>query len=930
VFSCPKNSYVSKDATYPLTDFDDCDCIWGFEKKDAACVKQTTDRKDASTPADPSQAPVKCFCDPNALEHCMHTNDFSCGKPSISATGIDCNDPINIMDPSKCMCADGQMDCSKKAAYSIRELRAPGLAVPDQAFGQQPVFAIFSGDKIETEELGETKLRISIANVQPKDCKCSGATPCKHNNLADNTCFAKQTVFGDEVCPAGTTECKGEQANVNLYRKDPNNRDLEIKDKQCQHKALPQAGTGFCSKETPCKHINDGTCMPKQTWDRPLVDEQGNKDEPRPTSTCAVADWRRATPSQVRGWFFETDATCNMNADEPLGCTDANHRYAMDKWCDVNCHPEKYGRAGQKGFCPSSHCEPCASGETPALPAAGWMCPLDQYTDGSCFCSSGTELCGNIEVTVTKGVATFNHLTIGLPGTYQLLVELVKKDERTGSTMSLTATSSVFEVRYPSETGECRAQDQWRVDDLADSQVHGAGKAWFYHDTTVKCTNYDQNGQCAGATKRVYAMDKWCKANRCLPHTLERHCTTEATAEFPQERCDTNKFDLFGDCCDSGRVDQCGVCDGDGSTCELSYYTSTFADEVDELAVQLAEDATTANRHCPIFAPCAHINDGSCVPKTYASEDLVNEKFEYCPYDAPTEATWRDGKWDDAAGKASIAVGTLEKKGNKDCFCPKGTVDLTHKAKIEQKMETEFKAEVQQKYEETKTRVQEKMTANTVTAEDLQEIKEAKIVEKTATNKVELFDSPCSGAKKDRAPAAGAGKIVIQDGHNHPLAAHAFKNDDGSFKKKFAPGSVKCVGLPGQCNIATFEQVAITATTTIDLKTTSVTQIVNELSTKKYVNIETTQSTKVQQVRCGGNINKVRAQVVGTPLTAVEAECKFKLFPELKNAALPFQAAMDAAKQCVAKGGQVLDCINRQDIKGLAADAAKKFGQFMQ
>ena len=47
-------------------------------------------------------------------------------------------------------------------------------------------------------------------------------------------------------------------------------------------------------------------------------------------------------------------------------------------------------------------------------------------------------------------------------------------------------------------------------------------------------------------------------------------------------------------------------------------------------------------------------------------------------------------------------------------------------------------------------------------------------------------------------------------------------------------------------------------------------------------------------------------------------------------AALPFQAAMDAAKQCVAKGGQVLDCINRQDIKGLAADAAKKFGQFMQ
>ena len=66
-----------------------------------------------------------------------------------------------------------------------------------------------------------------------------------------------------------------------------------------------------------------------------------------------------------------------------------------------------------------------------------------------------------------------------------------------------------------------------------------------------------------------------------------------------------------------------------------------------------------------------------------------------------------------------------------------------------------------------------------------------------------------------------------------------------SFKKKFTPGDVKCIGLPGQCNVATFEQVAITATTTIDLKTTSVTRFVNGLSTKKYVNVETAQSTQI-------------------------------------------------------------------------------------
>merc|ERR1719261_868866 len=34
---------------------------------------------------------------------------------------------------------------------------------------------------------------------------CTGSTPCKHNNVGDNTCFAKQDLFGTMVCPAGTT-----------------------------------------------------------------------------------------------------------------------------------------------------------------------------------------------------------------------------------------------------------------------------------------------------------------------------------------------------------------------------------------------------------------------------------------------------------------------------------------------------------------------------------------------------------------------------------------------------------------------------------------------------------------------------------------------------------------------------------------------------
>lgn len=38
------------------------------------------------------------------------------------------------------------------------------------------------------------------------DHYCSGNTPCKHNN--NSTCHQKETSFGKDVCPAGTTECQ--------------------------------------------------------------------------------------------------------------------------------------------------------------------------------------------------------------------------------------------------------------------------------------------------------------------------------------------------------------------------------------------------------------------------------------------------------------------------------------------------------------------------------------------------------------------------------------------------------------------------------------------------------------------------------------------------------------------------------------------------
>jgi hypothetical protein len=194
---------------------------------------------------------------------------------------------------------------------------------------------------------------------------------------------------------------------------------LERRTKECRTTIGMQgnAGNSFCTGQLPCKHQNDGHCMPKTAFYTQKI-----TDTIADLSKCkGTADWRRAVPSPVTGWFFDTDVTCSMAG--PLGCTDVGHSYAMDKWCDVNCHP-KY--PGQPAFCPASHCD-CFTEEAPATTpeTPDWRCPLDRYDDGTCRCTPGTEFCGAIETTLVGGVGTFQHLTIGTEGRYQLLLEIV-------------------------------------------------------------------------------------------------------------------------------------------------------------------------------------------------------------------------------------------------------------------------------------------------------------------------------------------------------------------------------------------------------------------------------------------------------------------------------------------------------------------------
>lgn len=618
----------------------------------------------------------QCFCPSNQPLRCVQQNDHSCILPvKASEQETACN-PEEAEDFTNCVCAAGSVSCADHE-YSLEFSTQPALASPMKPFGTQPSVRLLVNGATDTGD-SETVVRISIANVASSDCGCSNATPCQHDNVGDNTCFAKADLFGSPACPAGTSECMPDQTNVQMYRVDPNDDSVEVTDKQCRNSEImaAQAGTDFCSDEIPCKHLNDGTCLPKVSFNPAAT----NTAEPEPSvDRCIAQDaWRLAEPSKAQGWFFETDPSCDL-LDASVGCSTSGQYYAMDKWCEHNCHPAN----GQQPFCPESHCNCDPVNEAPATGnVPDWRCPVEKYSDPACRCSAGTEQCGSIEVTLVNGVANFEHLTIGTPGKYTLRVEVLNPEPLTNR-MQLDAFSAVFMVAPPTSVGNlCRAQPQWREDDLDNSEVNGAGQAWFYEDGHA--VKLDANGN-VEEVEKVYAMDEWCKANHCADHTLISHCELVSEEAVDVPACTSNMYDSFGDCCNSGSVDGCGVCNGDGSTCTLEKYLSTFVEGgTDRTAAILA-----THRCDDVASPCLHQNDGTCVPKTMnsESEEIIGNEH-YCYLDlamsqAERDTYWKFGDWSSAEGVASMNTGTVESNANNDCFCPAGTTDTSPKLEVE-------------------------------------------------------------------------------------------------------------------------------------------------------------------------------------------------------------------------------------------------------
>jgi hypothetical protein len=322
-----------------------------------------------------------------------------------------------------------------------------------------------------------------------------------------------------------------------------------------------------------------------------------------------------------------------------------------------------------------------------------------------------------------NGVGAFDHLTIGTEGRYQLLVEVVMPDQNTGSNnVRVTVTSSVFDVVYPKTRGTtCRAQSQWRQPAMYDSQAHGEGQAWFYEDSK-KCLNRNNDGTCGTVDTDVeYAMDKWCKANNCAAHTLESHCEfyTPASSDTTTTNCASQKYDMFGDCCHANNVDACGVCGGDGSTCKVtSYMAAPVAVNGD---TDVIFNAIQADSSCDIKTPCMHLNDGTCLPKTFNSAQLVGEN-QHCFWDryasAAAQSNWKYGTWDvegrlsksilrqiDVATDSETGLIYPLSTGNQDCYCSAGTIDISKKLELEDRAKEDFVDTLTEKVNKIQTEV---------------------------------------------------------------------------------------------------------------------------------------------------------------------------------------------------------------------------------
>jgi hypothetical protein len=928
-YTCPPNSYVDTQS-WPLVGFIECKCVWGYEKSaDETCVKSAA-AKETDVHATGNHATygrAQCFCDPNQPRHCSHDTDFSCGLPvTVADQSVDCTNPSDALDASKCVCPTGTMDCSN-TDFSLTQIQAPAFAQPKMPFGTQPMFELRNNGVAATND-DVTMARITIANVQPKDCGCAQSKPCKHNGVADNTCFEKQELFGEQVCPAGTTECLPAQADAMLFRNNLNDPTVAEKDMNCQNHP-DTAEAGFCSGETPCKHQgkDDATCMPMTTFQPNVAEVEASTEKAKCRGTV---DWRLAEPAPTRGWFFATDSSCDMtDASEATGgCTEAGHSYAMDKWCDHNCSPKA---PGQEPFCPPSHCTCDSPDDVKAAPkdAAGWICPAGRMADGSCRCSAGTERCGEILVQAKKGVFSFEHLTIGTPGTYQLQVELVNPDQNTGSNnIQVTALTSTFEVAYPSEAvGECRAQDQWRIPDLPSNPKAGAGQAWFFEDDVARCTNLNADGTCQ-EVKQVFAMDTWCKANRCASHTLVSHCVVKAPLALLRgaDKCSSEKFDAFGECCQSGRVDQCNVCDGDGTTCTIESYLSTF---VADSATSSEVFDVAQGKSCPTHTPCAHLNvgDNSCVPKTFASSEKVNENFRYCYLNRPGQAPlpegandhWKKGTWDDVNGAASLASGTYE-DGNTDCFCPKGTVDVSEKAAVEDQAEVEFIEDFKKKIEE----VEEQIAAKAIDATMTKEMEQKKIMLENTEGGVKLYSNSC-----EEVQAGNKGKVMtITNPKAQPMCgmfwenegkAEALRRTDWCFRtnhEECINDSVRCIEVPALTHVKTYIHCNMDQEGQMQYPTLTN----NNPSAPQF--FTPTDAAKVSRISVHGNVLTVQAQVQGTTSQAMDNTCQASADALTCGKDSTCREHMQAAQECSKDGGNVLACYAMNGIKATGAVGA--------
>lgn len=293
-------------------------------------------------------------------------------------------------------------------------------------------------------------------------------------------------------------------------------------------------------------------------------------------------------------------------------------------------------------------------------------------------------------------------------------------------------------------------------------------------------------------------------------------------------------------------------------------------------------------------SPCMHLNDKTCVPKTWNSAILQGEE-QHCYWDrkarADEQPDWKYGTWD-VEGRLSNSIKVQKEAGNNDCYCSAGTIDVSKKIEIEEKAKEDYLATLINHV----AQIKKDNTDGKVPVED--------VIIKNSMSAVAYEGAGCKGRT-----------MKLSSIYTNTLCGEHFEGSGG--KGSCHKGATCCndkirsIYLPPMTSAKMYKNCGAPGHN--PPKQERYPSIENFGTTAKCIELK---QTDVSNIVIEGEVLKLEANVVGTIADCFESQC-FEYVEKCKADALCADALL-AAEADVAKGGNFIQAM-QENMEGVSS-----------